>query len=164
MVYSTCSLNPHENEAVVAAALTTAAADGGGGVELVDCGTELPGLRRLPGQRSRRVLLPTAGPAKKKAGAAAAGEQQWYSSYADVPRSLASSLSLPPTVFPPPAEVAATLGLEKAWRLLPHHQDTGGFFVCVLRRTAPAPANGGGGGSIPRPIGLARPSRKQVVA
>lgn len=162
LVYSTCSLNPHENEAVVAAALTTAAADGGGGVELVDCGKELPGLRRLPGQRTWRVLLPNGAAgepsAKSEAGATGGGEQQWYSSYAEVPGSLASSLSLPPTVFPPPPDVAATLGLEKVWRLLPHHQDTGGFFVCVFRRTA-APASGGSGG-IRRPIGLAKPSRK----
>lgn len=164
LVYSTCSLNPHENEAVVCAALTTAAAHGGGGVVLEDCSAEMPALKRLPGLRTWEVLLPD-GVAHSSPGAAAfigedcpRDEGRWYKSYADVPVALASSLSLPPTVFPPDPAVVASLGLERVWRLLPHHQDTGGFFVCAFRRTASAPIIGGG---IPRPIGLPRLSRKQ---
>eukprot|EP01043_Picozoa_sp_COSAG02_P065279 COSAG02_NODE_9799_length_2108_cov_1.698357_1_plen_579_part_01 len=163
LVYSTCSLNPHENEAVVCAALTTAAEHGGGGIVLEDCSAEMPALRRLPGLETWGVLLPTAAAhlstaSASKVQARAEGGEQWFKSYADVPTALASSLSLPPTVFPPDPSVVASLGLQHVWRLLPHHQDTGGFFVCAFRRNAPAPQISGG---IPRPIGLARPSRKQ---
>ena len=77
-------------------------------------------------------------------------------------RQLASSLSLPPTAFAPSAATAAEMGLEKALRILPHQQDTGGFFVCSLRRVASDSGVGGGIGTVvPRPIGLAKPSRKQ---
>lgn len=38
-----------------------------------------------------------------------------------------------PTVFPPPT--AAALHLERCVRVLPHDNDTGGFFVALLRKT-----------------------------
>lgn len=177
LVYSTCSLNPHENEAVVCAALTTADGCGGGGVVLEDCSAEMPALRRLPGLETWGVLLPneaaqsdvlppneaaqsdvTCAVSMSEDRRRAQQRGQWFKSYADVPPALASSLSLPPSVFPPDPAVVASLGLQHVWRLLPHHQDTGGFFVCAFRRIAPAPQLSGG---IPRPIGLARPSRKQ---
>ena len=69
LVYSTCSLNPHENEAVVAAALSGAA---GAGVQIEDCAEELPDLRRKPGLHSWRVYLP------QQAGAGEQGDGQWY--------------------------------------------------------------------------------------
>lgn len=40
---------------------------------------------------------------------------------------------LDPTMFPPPA--SANLPLHLCMRFLPHHQDTGGFFVAVLEKT-----------------------------
>lgn len=46
MVYSTCTFNPIEDEAVVAALLATC----GGAMELVDVSNQLPKLRRLPGE------------------------------------------------------------------------------------------------------------------
>ena len=45
LVYSTCSLNPIENEAVIGAAIRICK----GSVEVVDCSQELPGLKRIPG-------------------------------------------------------------------------------------------------------------------
>lgn len=35
-------------------------------------------------------------------------------------------------MWPPTAEEAADMHLERCWRLMPHDQDTGGFFVAVL--------------------------------
>ncbi|CAM9670776.1 unnamed protein product, partial [Phaeothamnion confervicola] len=52
LVYSTCSFNPIENEAVVAALL----ASGGGSLELVDSAAEVSGLQRRPGLRTWKVL------------------------------------------------------------------------------------------------------------
>jgi hypothetical protein len=41
-----------------------------------------------------------------------------------------------PSLWPPPAAEAGRLRLERCSRLLPHDQDTGGFFVALLRKTA----------------------------
>ena len=40
-------------------------------------------------------------------------------------------------MFPPSAEEAADMHLERCIRLLPQDQDTGGFFVALLRKTGP---------------------------
>ncbi|XP_042913410.1 RNA cytosine C(5)-methyltransferase NSUN2-like [Parasteatoda tepidariorum] len=37
-------------------------------------------------------------------------------------------------MFPPSAEIIKDLHLEHCIRILPHHQDTGGFFVAVLEK------------------------------
>ena len=34
-------------------------------------------------------------------------------------------------------EASAALPLERCMRVLPHHGDTGGFFIAVLRKVAP---------------------------
>lgn len=52
MVYSTCSFNPAENEAVVAALLRNHA----GIVELVDVSDRLPKLKRRPGMYTWPVV------------------------------------------------------------------------------------------------------------
>nr|XP_010939686.1 tRNA (cytosine(34)-C(5))-methyltransferase isoform X1 [Elaeis guineensis] len=65
MVYSTCSMNPVEDEAVVAEILRRS----GGSVELVDVSSELPELIRRPGLKTWKV--------KDKG--------LWLTSYKDVP-------------------------------------------------------------------------------
>jgi len=45
-------------------------------------------------------------------------------------------------MFPPELSVAKEMGLEKCIRILPHYQNTGGFFITVLRKIAkPAKAD-----------------------
>lgn len=39
-----------------------------------------------------------------------------------------------PSMFPPSAEEAARMGLEKCLRCVPHDEDTGGFFVATFRK------------------------------
>ena len=39
-----------------------------------------------------------------------------------------------PTMFPPPTEQLRELHLERCMRVLPHYQDTGGFFIAVLEK------------------------------
>ena len=51
MVYSTCTFNPIEDEAVVAELLVRC----GGSLQLLDVSTQLPELKRLPGKRKWRV-------------------------------------------------------------------------------------------------------------
>jgi 16S rRNA C967 or C1407 C5-methylase (RsmB/RsmF family) len=51
MVYSTCTFNPIEDEAVVAELLVRC----GGALQLLDVSHHLPELKRLPGKRKWRV-------------------------------------------------------------------------------------------------------------
>lgn len=54
MVYSTCSFNPVEDEAVVAELIRRSK----GALRLVDMSTELPGLKRSPGLQTWKVCMP----------------------------------------------------------------------------------------------------------
>ena len=45
-----------------------------------------------------------------------------------------------PHMFPPPPDTAASLGLDKCLRLLPHHHNTGGFFLALLEKVQTATA------------------------
>jgi 16S rRNA methyltransferase RsmB/F len=116
MIYSTCSINPLEDEAVVAALLLYC----NGKLKLVD--VEKEGL--LPGLKKR------------------AGISDWtcdddiftIGEADDAARQASKSRLTPlvPSMYPPEPSVAAQLHLDRCVRILPHDQDTGGFFVAVL--------------------------------
>ena len=209
MVYSTCTFNPLENEAVVAAVLQATK----GALRLVDVSDEMPALRRNAGMATWQVRLCTSIRFTQKRlrfsannnrtamacyygslALAASGRscsahiartctpttlrhalsrrahrtciftlppklrphagsryrqhrqrlqvqdpksKKWYASWADAEPDVAEKgLKLDPTMFPPPADAASDLHLERVMRFLPHHQDTGGFFVAVLEKVA----------------------------
>jgi len=111
LVYSTCSLNPVENEAVIHRLLK----DAGGSVELLGISDCLPGLKTVPGI-STWVLSDKQGKIYKSH--EEVGEKQQY--------------NLRPFLFPPTPEDAPAFNLERCIRVLPHHQNTGGFFVALL--------------------------------
>lgn len=116
MVYSTCSLNPLENEAVVAALLSHY----NGRLELVDTKQEnlFPNLKFREGLHSwgcDEALL-TIGETDSRE---RAKTQQKAPKVIDSMR-------------PPSAETAKRMNLDRCMRIMPHDQNTGGFFIAVL--------------------------------
>lgn len=107
LVYSTCSMSPIENEAVVAEALRKFA-----NVSLVDVSAELPGLVRRPGVSSWKVYA-------KDMTEKAKGDEGVHA-----------------TAFPPSEEEAKTFNLDRCVRVYPHLQNTGGFFITVFEKKA----------------------------
>ncbi|XP_020233288.1 tRNA (cytosine(34)-C(5))-methyltransferase [Cajanus cajan] len=158
MVYSTCSMNPIENEAVVAEVLRRC----GGSVELLDVSSELPQLIRRPGLKKWKVY----------------DKGTWLVSYKDVPKFRRSVIL--PSMFPSgrghqdlvdsscnvdvdditnvngnagdgilavenPAMSESSVEvsdfpLEHCMRIVPHDQNTGAFFIAVLQKVSPLPA------------------------
>ncbi|TKY60254.1 tRNA (cytosine(34)-C(5))-methyltransferase [Spatholobus suberectus] len=160
MVYSTCSMNPIENEAVVAEVLRRC----GGSVKLVDVSSELPQLIRRPGLKRWKVY----------------DKGTWLVSYKDVPKFHRSVIL--PSMFPSgrghqdlvdsscnvdlgddvtngvngnagdgvqavedpvmseSSEEISDFPLEHCMRIVPHDQNTGAFFIAVLQKVSPLPA------------------------
>uniref|UniRef100_A0A1B6DIS1 tRNA (cytosine(34)-C(5))-methyltransferase n=2 Tax=Clastoptera arizonana TaxID=38151 RepID=A0A1B6DIS1_9HEMI len=118
LVYSTCSLNPVENEAVIHRILVNAK----GTLKLIDVSDKLPGLVYSKGVSS---WLP------------ASRDVVMYEKFDDVPEKWTTQVR--PQMFPPNPVDAPQFHLDRCIRILPHHQDTGGFFVAVLEKIAPLP-------------------------
>ena len=92
MVYSTCSLNPLEDEAVVANIIRRTQ----GSLQLVDVSNELPNLKRKPGIKHWRVMD---------------RDGTWYNTHEELPTERA--LKMPKTLFPPTEEEASEMHLER---------------------------------------------------
>ncbi|KAF5853196.1 hypothetical protein GGP41_001735 [Bipolaris sorokiniana] len=137
MVYSTCSMNPVENEAVVAAAIE--ACGGNAKVKLVDCSDHLPNLKRKPGLNSWKVLdtsSVTAG-GEKTAHMFTNWEayQKARAKYETEEPERQFSTKVTPSCFPPIAKSEEErIPLEHCIRVYPHLQDTGGFFIAILEK------------------------------
>ena len=114
LVYSTCTFNPIEDEAVVAALLKQSE----GALELLDVSDRMPELRRVPGVRTWEVWDKL-------------GKHDRF----DGPE---EKHKLHETMFPAYAD-AANLPLERCMRILPHQDDTGGFFVAVFEKKGEMP-------------------------
>ncbi|KAK7545237.1 putative methyltransferase [Phyllosticta citricarpa] len=124
VVYSTCSMNPIENEAVVASAIDRCG--GMAKVDIIDCSNELPGLKRVPGLTSWKIMDKT-------------GRMwnSWDEVEAQKKESGEEGLSkLVEGMFAPttPENEADRMPLERCIRVYPHLQDTGGFFITVLEK------------------------------
>ncbi|KAL8455139.1 hypothetical protein Emag_000976 [Eimeria magna] len=90
-----------------------------GAVILEDCSNELPLLQRSPGMTKCR----------------------WYDSFAEIPKTAKAAKKIRPSMFPPahiPGE-AEDVPLHRCMRFFPHVNNTGGFFVAVMRKIRDAP-------------------------
>ncbi|EIE23789.1 tRNA-methyltransferase, partial [Coccomyxa subellipsoidea C-169] len=112
MVYSTCTFNPVEDEAVVAELLRKSESS----LVLLDVSQELPQLQRVPGLSKWLITPLTCAVTCAQA-------------HAKLCKSMFAEGDL------------SSLHLERCMRLLPHQGDTGGFFVAVLQKVAELPAS-----------------------
>ncbi|KAK8159834.1 cytosine-5--methyltransferase NCL1 [Phyllosticta citrichinensis] len=136
VVYSTCSMNPIENEAVVASAIDRCG--GMAKVDIIDCSNELPGLKRVPGLKSWKIM--------DKSGRM---WNSWEEVEAQKKEPGEEGLSkLVEGMFPPPTpeNEAERMPLERCIRVYPHLQDTGGFFITVLEKKSEIRARPEGAG------------------
>jgi hypothetical protein len=106
LVYSTCSLNPVENEAVVASALTSLppSSSGAPGAVLLDMSTSLPGLIRHPGVHT---WVPSTSDTGREVRCEPTETWETYTTRLGNRGRLASSH------FPPSADIAKQLALER---------------------------------------------------
>ncbi|CAH1236068.1 unnamed protein product [Diabrotica balteata] len=119
LVYSTCSINPIENESVIHRLL----AEHEGVLELVDVSEVLPGLKYSPGMEDWLV---------------SSRNLEFYETFEDVDEKWKTTIR--PQMFPPKAEDREKFKLNRCIRILPHQQNTGAFFVAVLRKLKPLTA------------------------
>lgn len=118
VVYSTCSMNPVEDEAVLASAITQCG--GTDVVQLLETKDLLPGLQRSPGLRKWSIMDKTA---------------RMWSSWQDVEEHQAQHgveglNRLSESMFPTSADIP----LERAMRVYAHKQNTGAFFISILEK------------------------------
>ncbi|KAK9670696.1 hypothetical protein RND81_13G218800 [Saponaria officinalis] len=164
MVYSTCSMNPVENEAVVAEILRRC----GDSVELLDVSSELPQLVRRPGLKSWKVrdkglwlssyktvpkyrrpgilcsMFPSGGnDADSSELIDGPGVQASSGDDGEMARDFVSEPAKTDDVSPtsvnfaPPSDVeyeVSSLPLERCMRILPHDQNSGAFFIAVFHK------------------------------
>ncbi|RYC64598.1 hypothetical protein CHU98_g1629 [Xylaria longipes] len=122
VVFSTCSMNPVENESVVVSAIERCG--GPDVVEIIDCKDRLPLLKRYPGMHQWQIM--------DKSG-------RIWNNWEEVQQHVLNGGQAPSkisqTMFPrPDTSNCSGLPLDRCMRVYAHQQDTGGFFITVLEK------------------------------
>ncbi|KAF0906329.1 hypothetical protein E2562_009691 [Oryza meyeriana var. granulata] len=160
MVYSTCSMNPVENEAVIAELLRRS----GNSIELLDVSNELPELVRRPGLSTwknhedvpddrKNVILPSMFPSSEST-----QEGQSVCDNIEVKtdsnRSFSRNFSIEKISKvccdtdgvsncnskcsdSTSNSMGSNFPLHRCMRIVPHDQDSGAFFIAVLHKLSP---------------------------
>lgn len=134
IVYSTCSFNPIENEAVVAAAVSRHIKQ----IKIVDVRSEIsPHLKFRPGLTSWRVY---------HRGKGSKVPATFYKNFSEVPEQRQKAIretmfnhtytdfNNDEDRFGNPKDHVDPLGLKNCMRFYPHDDNQGGFFVCVMEK------------------------------
>lgn len=123
VVYSTCSMNPVENEAVIASAIERCG--GLAKVKLMPSDDKLPLLKRKAGLKSWSVM--------DKSG-------KVWDNFEDVQKEIEENGSTPALeklvegMFTPSFSAGEGIPFERCIRVYAHQQDTGGFFIAILEK------------------------------
>jgi multisite-specific tRNA:(cytosine-C5)-methyltransferase len=120
VVYSTCSMNPVENEAVIASAIERCG--GLAKVQLLPSDDKLPLLKRRPGLKDWTVMDKSGKVWSTFEKVKEHEEDHGASVYTD---------RLVEGMFPP---TNADIPFERCMRVYAHLQDTGGFFIAILQK------------------------------
>jgi multisite-specific tRNA:(cytosine-C5)-methyltransferase len=120
VVYSTCSMNPVENEAVIASAIERCG--GLAKVQLLPSDDKLPLLKRRPGLIDWTVMDKSGEIWSTWEEVKAHEEEHGASVYTD---------RLVEGMFPPRS---SQIQFERCMRVYAHLQDTGGFFIAILEK------------------------------
>ena len=121
VVYSTCSMNPVENEAVVAAAI--ARSGGLSKVDITDCSGALPKLKRRKGLTAWKVM--------DKQGRI---WPSWQAVEEEKAKNGEGGLGRLSEFMFPPMEKDLVIPFDRCMRVYGHLQDTGAFFITVLEK------------------------------
>jgi len=116
--YSTCSLNPIENESVVYAMLKLYSPS----IELMDVGDMLKGFKYRKGLKGWSILIEN----QQKNGFVE------YKSYTEVPKTLHRKIK--ETMFYEDEKELEEFNIERCIRILPHDQNTNGFFMAIFKK------------------------------
>eukprot|EP00826_Nyctotherus_ovalis_P049280 TRINITY_DN5937_c0_g1_i9.p1 TRINITY_DN5937_c0_g1~~TRINITY_DN5937_c0_g1_i9.p1 ORF type:complete len:720 (-),score=207.82 TRINITY_DN5937_c0_g1_i9:108-2267(-) len=116
--YSTCSLNPIEDEAVVHALLKAHSP----AVELIDAGELLKGFKHRKGLKEWHVMIEN----ESKDGFVE------YKTFEEVPKSLHGKIR--ESMFCEDGKEMERLNVERCIRVLPHDQNTNGFFMAIFKK------------------------------
>lgn len=146
VLYSTCSISPIEDEAVVTEAIRRALPNT---LELLDCHSRLPNFKGRKGMTSWPILCSKL---TKKNMTTSSVEDLKKLTFDEMFKvceleelgTFQNSLTrgdhqysmLKSSMFPESEEVMKKIGIEKTMRVLPHDQNTGGFYVALIKKKA----------------------------
>ena len=130
MAYSTCTFNPIEDEAVVQELVRR----GGGAIEVIDWPDDvLPGLKRRKGRVAWRVADHVEGGEDNEDDEV---KIRWHDGGFEDAKRAGMAGAVGRSLWPLEDKANKNYGLEKCCRFLPQDQNTGGFFVALLRKNS----------------------------